>query len=151
MTAKDTGARVTDAVAVEVRVEGDVDGEALAYVREKVDAVLGRPGVPAVSGAVRVARATAHHVERPWSAGAELVVGNTLMVVRAREATAHELADRLQDKLRGRLNRLLHRGEETRRTATPPPWRGGRDQSPVPVSPRQGPSAPGGGEGTARE
>jgi len=128
MTAKDTGTRVTDTAAVEVRVEGEVDEEAVAYVREKVDAVLGRPGVPAVSGAVRIARATAHHVELPWSAGAELVVGDTLVVVHAREATAHELADRLQDRLRGRLNRLLHRGEETRRSATPPPWRGGRDQ-----------------------
>jgi hypothetical protein len=51
------------------------------------------------------------------------------VVVHAREATAHELADRLQERLRSRLNRLLHRGEETRRAATPPPWRGGRTDS----------------------
>ncbi|MGW7386322.1 hypothetical protein [Streptomyces sp. NPDC054794] len=135
MTAKDTGTQVTSTVDVEVRMEGDVDEDAVAYLREKVDAVLGRPGVPAVSGAVRVARAVAHHAERPWSAGAELVVGNTLVVVHAQEATAHELADRLQDRLRGQMNRALHRKEEARRSATPPPWRGGRadsgrDQSP---------------------
>ncbi|WP_368661732.1 hypothetical protein [Streptomyces sp. NA02950] len=65
MTAKDTGAHVTSTAAVEMRVEGDVDEEAVAYLREKVDAVLGRSGVPAVSGAVRVARAVAHHAERP--------------------------------------------------------------------------------------
>ncbi|MGW2745518.1 hypothetical protein [Streptomyces sp. NPDC001450] len=126
MTAKDTGTHATSTVAVEVRVEGDVDEEAVAYVREKVDAVLGRPGVPAVSGAVKVARAVAHHAERPWSVGAELVVGNTLVVVHAQEATAHELADRLQDRLRSQVNRALHRKEEARRSATPPPWRGGR-------------------------
>ncbi|MFF5439256.1 hypothetical protein [Streptomyces achromogenes] len=126
MTAKDTHTHPAGTVAVEVRVEGDVDEEAVAYLREKVDAVLGRPGVPAVSGAVRIARAVAHHAERPWSAGAELVVGNTLVVVHAQGATGHELADRLQDRLRGRLNRVLHRKEEARRSATPPPWRGGR-------------------------
>ncbi|MGW4075324.1 hypothetical protein ACWELB_17705 [Streptomyces asiaticus] len=129
MTAKDTSTQVTRSVAVEVRVEGDVDEEAVAYLREKVDAVLGRPGVPAVSGAVRVARAVAHHAERPWSAGAELIVGNTLVVVHAQEATGHELADRLQDRLRSQMNRVLHRKEEARRSATPPPWRGGRADS----------------------
>ncbi|MFF8910650.1 hypothetical protein [Streptomyces olivaceoviridis] len=126
MTAKDTGPQVTGTVAVEVRVEGDVDEEAVAYLREKVEAVLGRPGVPAVSGEVRITRAVAHHVERPWSAGAELFVGNTLVVVHARETTAHELADRMQDRMRSQVNRTLHRGEEVRRSATPPPWRGGR-------------------------
>ncbi|MGW1916108.1 hypothetical protein ACWCQS_36660 [Streptomyces sp. NPDC002076] len=125
MTAEDTDAQVTNTVAVAVRVEGDVDEEAIAYLREKVDALLGRPGVPAVRGAVRVTRAVAHHAERPWSAGAELVVGNTLVVVHAQEATAHELADRLQDRLRSQMNRVLHRKEEARRSATPPPWRGG--------------------------
>ncbi|QTE01967.1 hypothetical protein [Streptomyces cyanogenus] len=129
MTAKDTSTQVTSTAAVEVRVEGDVDEEAVAYLREKVDAVLGRPGVPAVSGAVRVARAVAHHAERPWSAGAELVVGNALVVVHAQEATGHELADRLQDRLRSQMNRVLHRKEEARRSATPPPWRGGRADS----------------------
>lgn len=129
MTAKDTSTQVTSTATVEVRVEGDVDAEAVAYLREKVDAVLGRPGVPAVSGAVRIARAVAHHAERPWSAGAELVVGNALVVVHAQEATAHELADRLQDRLRSQVNRVLHRKEEARRSATPPPWRGGRADS----------------------
>ncbi|MEU5591310.1 hypothetical protein [Streptomyces sp. NPDC020298] len=129
MTAKDTGTEATGAVEVEVRVEGDVDEEAVAYLREKIDAVLGRPGLPAVNGAVRVARAVAHHAERPWSAGAELVVGNTLVVVHAQEATAHELADRLRDRLRSQMNRVLHRREDARRSVTPPPWRGGRADS----------------------
>ncbi|WP_225102478.1 hypothetical protein [Streptomyces sp. CoH27] len=135
MTAKDVGAHVTTD-AVQVRVEGDVDEEALAYLREKIDAVLGRPGIPPVSGAVRIAKAVAHHAERPWSVGAELVVGNTLVVVHAQEATAHELADRLQDRLRSQMDRALHRKQEARRSAAPPPWRGGRtdggrDQSPT--------------------
>ncbi|MFI2206528.1 hypothetical protein ACH47Z_38420 [Streptomyces sp. NPDC020192] len=129
MTAKSTDTEVTSTVAVEVRVEGVVDEEAVAYLREKVDAVLGRPGVPAVSGAVRITRAVAHHAERPWSAGAELVVGNTLVVVHAKEATGHEVADRLQDRLRSQVNRVMHRKEEARRSATPPPWRSGRTDS----------------------
>ncbi|MFE3633556.1 hypothetical protein [Streptomyces sp. NPDC059168] len=129
MTAKDTSTQVTSPAAVEVRVEGDVDEEVVTYLREKVDAVLGRPGVPAVSGAVRITGAVAHHAERPWSAGAELVVGNTLVVVHAQEATGHELADRLQDRLRSQMNRVLHRKEEARRSATPPPWRGGATDS----------------------
>ncbi|MEV7236632.1 hypothetical protein AB0N06_22450 [Streptomyces sp. NPDC051020] len=126
MTAKNTGTHVTSTVAVQVRSDGDVDEEALAYVRAKVDTALNRPGVPDVSGKVRIAKAAAHHVEEPWSAGAELVVGNTLVVVHAQEATAHELADRLQDRLRSQLTRVLHREAAARRSATPPPWRGGQ-------------------------
>ncbi|MET8765686.1 hypothetical protein [Streptomyces sp. NPDC004658] len=124
MTAENTGAPAAGTV-VEVRVEGDVPEEAAAYLREKVEAVLSRPGLPPVSGTVRLCRAVAHHAGRPWSAGAELVVGNALLILHAQEATAHELADRLQDRLRGKMNGALHRREEPRRTATPPPWRGG--------------------------
>ncbi|MFH8769486.1 hypothetical protein [Streptomyces sp. NPDC017958] len=127
MTAKDTVARADTTVAVQVRAEGDVDEEALAYVRTKIDTVLGRPGMPAVSGEVRISRAAAHHTRQPWSGGAELVVGDARVVVHAQEATAHELADRLQDRLRSQTTRLLHRREAARRSATPPPWRGGPD------------------------
>ncbi|MFD9255153.1 hypothetical protein ACFVZP_36000, partial [Streptomyces bottropensis] len=74
MTARDTGTRVTTD-AVRVRAEGDVDEEALAYVRAKVDAALGRPGLPAVSGEVRITRAQADHSEQPWCAGGGITVG----------------------------------------------------------------------------
>ncbi|MEU9670568.1 hypothetical protein AB0E25_34360 [Streptomyces bobili] len=124
MTAKDTGTGDVT-TTVRVRAEGDVDEESLAYLREKVGAALDRRGLPAVSGEVRVARAVAHHVELPWSAAAEIRVGSDLVVVHAREASAHELADRLQDRLRDGTERVAHRGDVTRRTATPPPWRGG--------------------------
>ncbi|MGW4560858.1 hypothetical protein ACWEN3_00165 [Streptomyces sp. NPDC004561] len=64
MAHKDTGTHGTTTVAVQVRVAGDADEEAVAYIREKIDAVLGRPGVPAVSGGVRVTKAVAHHTEQ---------------------------------------------------------------------------------------
>ncbi|MBD0842033.1 MULTISPECIES: hypothetical protein [unclassified Streptomyces] len=117
MTARDTGIRV--------RAAGDVDEEALAYVRAKVEAALDRPGIQVEGGEVRVTRAAALHVELPWSAAAEVRVGGELVVVHAREASAHELADRLQDRLRGQADRAVHRGDTARRAATPPPWRGG--------------------------
>ena len=127
MTAKDTGTEGGTA-SVRVRAEGDVDEESLAYVREKVGAVLDRPGLPPISGEVRVTREAAHHVDLPWSAGAEIQVGGDLVVVHAREASARELADRLQDRLRSRTERAAHRRDAARRTATPPPWRGGRQR-----------------------
>ncbi|MET9390271.1 hypothetical protein ABZY20_07625 [Streptomyces sp. NPDC006624] len=113
---------------VRVRAQGEVDEQSLAYIREKVGAALDRPGLPPVGGEVRVVRAAAHHDELPWSAGAEIRVGHDLVVVHAREATARELADRLQDRLRSSTNRAAHRWDATRRTATPPPWRGGPDR-----------------------
>jgi hypothetical protein len=58
---------------------------------------------------VRIARASAHHAEQPWSAGAEIQVGSDLLVVHAREASAHEFTDRSQDRLRSRLDRVVHR------------------------------------------
>ncbi len=120
MTAKDIGIRGT-AATVRVRADGEVDEESLAYLREKVGTALDRPGLPPVSGEVRVARASARHVELPWSAGADIRVGRHLVTVHAHEASARELADRL----RAGTERVLHRGDATRRTATPPPWRGG--------------------------
>ncbi|MCX2928426.1 hypothetical protein [Streptomyces sp. NEAU-W12] len=127
MTAKGTGVRGLDAI-VRVRAGGDVDEESLAYVRERVGAAPDRPGLPPTSGEVRVVRATAHHVELPWSAGAEIRVGHRLVVVHAREADARELADRLQDRLRSDTDRATRHGDAARRTATPPPWRGGPEQ-----------------------
>lgn len=124
MTAKDIGTRETTAT-VRVRADGRVDEESLAYLREKVGTALDRPGLPPVSGDVRIVRATAHHIALPWSAGAEIRVGGDLVVVHAREATARELADRLHDRLRAATERAAHRGDTTRRTAAPPPWRGG--------------------------
>ncbi|MGW6470807.1 hypothetical protein [Streptomyces nigra] len=123
MTAKDIGARETAAVLV--RAEGEVDDESLAYLREKVAAALDRPGLPAVNGEVRVRRASAHHVELPWSGRTDIRVGSNLVVVHAREASARELADRLHDRLRSATEHVTHRSDTTRRTAAPPPWRGG--------------------------
>ncbi|MET9908158.1 hypothetical protein ABZZ74_15255 [Streptomyces sp. NPDC006476] len=124
MTPRNTGA--DNAVpSLRVRAEGEVDEEALAYVRAKVRAALERPGLPAVDGEVRISRAGAHHDERPWSAGGEIRVGSDVVVVHAREASAHELADRIQGRLRTQVERLTHRGNAARRTAAPPPWRGG--------------------------
>ncbi|MFI8091036.1 hypothetical protein ACIF9R_22400 [Streptomyces sp. NPDC086080] len=124
MTTESTGTRGIT-VAVRVRADGNVDQGALDYMREKVGAVLGRPGLPPVSGEVRVTRASAAHVVLPWFAGAEIQVGDDLVVVHAREASARELADRLQDRLRSRTERTAHRRVEARRAAAPPPWRGG--------------------------
>jgi len=127
MTAKDIGAH-GGVDTVRVRADGDVDEETLAYLREKVGTALDRPGLPPASGEVRIVRSAAHHVELPWSAGTEIRVGGDLVVVHVREASARELADRLHDRLRDRARRTAHRAEETRRTATPPPWRGGPEQ-----------------------
>ncbi|KOT42690.1 hypothetical protein ADK41_07870 [Streptomyces caelestis] len=124
MTAKDTGARETTAT-VRVRADGGVDEESLARLREKVATALDRSGLPPVSGEVRVLRASAHHVTLPWSGGAEIRVGGDLVVVHAREATARELAARLHDRLRAGVERVAHRHDTVRRTAAPPPWRGG--------------------------
>ncbi|MEU9733893.1 hypothetical protein [Streptomyces sp. NPDC048002] len=117
MTAESTGIRV--------RATGEVDDEALAYVRAKVEAALDRPGGPAAVGEVRVTKAAADRVERPWSASAEIRLGDEHLLLHAREATAHELADRLRDRLRVRADRAAHRADTARRSATPPPWRGG--------------------------
>ncbi|MGW9031209.1 hypothetical protein ACWGQ5_45665 [Streptomyces sp. NPDC055722] len=120
MTDRDVSARHTS-VAVRVRTDGEVDEEALAYIRSKVDAVLARPGLEAASGRVTITKDTAHHVLLPWAAGAEIRVGGHLIVVHAREAGP----DRLEDRLRSQLDQALHRAGTARREAAPPPWRGG--------------------------
>ncbi|MBN0043716.1 hypothetical protein JS756_06265 [Streptomyces actuosus] len=126
MTPRDTGVQDTPTAAVRVRAaEGDVDETSLARIRAKVLAALDRPGLPPLGGEVRITRAAARHTEQPWSAGGEIRVGADLVVVHAQEATAYRLADRLHDRLRGQVERVVHRGETARRTSAPPPWRGG--------------------------
>ncbi len=111
--------------AVTVRADGGVDEETLGYARSKVDTVLARPGLPVVTGEVRIAKAVAPHVERPWSATANLRVGRAVVVVHAREATGREVADRLQDRMRRQVDQAAHGGRAARGPVAPP-WRGGR-------------------------
>ncbi|MFD8006909.1 hypothetical protein [Streptomyces mirabilis] len=125
MTSRDTGGHAPTTAAVQVRTEGEVDEESVAYVRAKLTALFDRPEVFGTSGEVRITRAAAHHAEQPWSATAEIRVGSDLLVVHAREASAHELADRLQNRLRSRMERVAHHTDTARRSASPPPWRGG--------------------------
>ena len=44
---------------VRLRSEGAVDEDTLAYARTKIDAVVGRPGLPTVTGEGRIERAGA--------------------------------------------------------------------------------------------
>ncbi|WP_081235662.1 hypothetical protein [Streptomyces viridosporus] len=123
MPLEDTGTRPAPGT-VRVRAEGDVGARDLACVRSGVGAVLGRSGLPAVSGDVRITRAAAPHAGPSWSAGAEIRVGDALVVVHAREAGVRALADRLQDRLRGQVERVVYGARTTRRPAAPP-WYGG--------------------------
>ncbi|MFE2422962.1 hypothetical protein [Streptomyces hokutonensis] len=125
MTPRDTGGLAPTTDVVQVRTEGEVDDESVEYLRAKLTVLFDRPGVAGIGGEVRIARAAAHHAEQPWSATAEIRVGKDILVVHAREASAHELADRLQDRLHSRMERVAHRTDTARRSATPPPWRGG--------------------------
>ncbi|MET9390953.1 hypothetical protein ABZY20_11155 [Streptomyces sp. NPDC006624] len=127
MTGKDTPATVPDVV---LRADGEVDEETMEYARVKIDAVVGRPGLPPVSGEVRITRASAHHGDRPWSATATLRVGRRDVVVLAEETTGRELIDHLQDRLRRQTDKAAdaaHGGPDGHggRRAAAPPWRGG--------------------------
>ncbi|MFE1285780.1 hypothetical protein [Streptomyces sp. NPDC058751] len=113
--------------AVRLRHDGSVDEDTLAYARTKIDAVLGRPGLPAVTGEVRIVLAAAHHAGHPWSATADLRVGRRQIVALAEEATGTELVDRLQDRLRRQTDRAAHVRDDSRGTKAPP-WRGGTVQ-----------------------
>ncbi|MFE3660401.1 hypothetical protein [Streptomyces sp. NPDC059165] len=107
-----------------LRSDGEVDEETMAYARTKIDAIVARPGLPAVTGEVRITKAATHHSERPWSATAALRVGRRDVVVHAEEATGHELVDQLQDRLRRQADKAARSGHDGHRAATPP-WRGG--------------------------
>ncbi|MFD4510317.1 hypothetical protein [Streptomyces sp. NPDC058457] len=115
--------------SVGLRSDGAVDEETLAYARAKIDAVVSRPGLPAVTGEVRILRAVAHHAGHPWSASANLRIGGRQVVVTAtEEATGAEVVDRLQDRLRCQTDRAAQAWHDARRTTTPP-WRGGPTRS----------------------
>ncbi|MFF2516565.1 hypothetical protein [Streptomyces sp. NPDC058086] len=131
MTNNDT--QIT-APTVLLRSDGEVDEETLEYARTKIDAVIGRPGLPAVTGEVRITRASAHHADRPWSATASLHVGRREVVVLAEEATGRELVDQLQDRMRRQTDKAASTGHNGHRAAAPP-WRDGSG-TPRPVQGR---------------
>ncbi|WP_326784015.1 hypothetical protein [Streptomyces sp. NBC_00151] len=112
---------------VRLRSDGAVDEETLAYARTKIDAVVGRPGLPAVTGEVHIVRAAAHHAGRPWSATADLRVGGRQVVAAAEEATGTEVVDRLQDRLRRQTDKAAPAWDNGHRT-TAPPWRGATER-----------------------
>lgn len=128
MTSDNTRARTTP--SVRLRTDGAVDEETLAYARTKIDAVVARPGLPSVTGEVRVTRAAAHHADRPWSATADLHVGNRQVVALAEGSTGREVVDQLQDRLRRQTDKAAHSWDNGHRT-TAPPWRGGSVVSPA--------------------
>ncbi|MFG2952044.1 hypothetical protein [Streptomyces adustus] len=115
---------------VRLRSDGAVDEATLAYARTKIDAVLTRPGLPAVTGEVRIVRAAVHHAGHPWSATADVRVGGRQIVAMAEEATGTELVDRLQDRLRRQTDQAAHARDDGR-GATAPPWRRGALQDGV--------------------
>ncbi|MFD5126864.1 hypothetical protein [Streptomyces olindensis] len=120
-----TGTDAQSAIpTVLLRSVGEVDEETLAYARTKTDAVVGRPGLPAATGEVRITRAAAHHADRPWSATAALHVGRREVVVLAEAATGRELVDQLQDRLRRQTDKAARPGHHGHHTPAPP-WRGG--------------------------
>ncbi|TQK49929.1 hypothetical protein FBY35_0220 [Streptomyces sp. SLBN-118] len=120
MTRNDTQAT---APSLLLRSDGEVDEETLSYARAKIDAVVSRPGLPAVTGEVHITRASANHADRPWSATAALRLGQREVVVLAEEATGREVVDQLQDRLRRQTDKAVHAGQADGRVA--PPWRGG--------------------------
>ncbi|MEV6020214.1 MULTISPECIES: hypothetical protein [unclassified Streptomyces] len=115
---------------VRLRSDGAVDEETLAYARTKLDVVLGRPGLPVVTGEVHIVRAAAHHAGRPWSATADLRVDGRQLVAAAEEATGTEVVDRLQDRLRRQTERASRPWDKGHRT-TAPPWRDASGRSDV--------------------
>jgi hypothetical protein len=113
---------------VRVRSDGPVDEDTLDYARTKIDAVVSRPGLPAVTGEVRIVRTATRHADHPWLATADLRVGGHQVVVLAEEATGREVVDRLQDRLRRQTDKAAHSWDDGHRT-TAPPWRGGRQSA----------------------
>ncbi|MEV7326036.1 hypothetical protein [Streptomyces sp. NPDC093970] len=113
---------------VQLRSDGPVDKAMLAYARTKIDAVVSRPGLPAVTGVVRIVRAGARHADHPWLATADLHVGGHQVTATAEEATGTEAVDRLQDRLRGQVDKAAHSWDDSHRAAAPP-WRGGTRRS----------------------
>ncbi|MDN3029214.1 hypothetical protein [Streptomyces sp. S.PB5] len=120
-----TSDRTQQPPTVRLRSEGTVDEDTLAYARTKIDAVVGRPGLPTVTGEVRIVRADAHHAGIAWSATAELRMGRQQVVALAEGATGPELVDRLQDRIRRQTDKAAHAWDDGHRSVAPP-WRGGR-------------------------
>jgi ribosome-associated translation inhibitor RaiA len=110
---------------VRVSVHGYLPGIA-PYAREKVGALLPLAHKPVLSARVRLTRLGDPAVPRPVLAQANLDVNGRIVRAQTEAETAREAVDRLEKRLRHRLERIAqHRESRRGRTPSPQPheWR----------------------------
>ncbi len=113
------------AIEVDVTTSGDLPGAA-DYARSKIGGLGRFTNRPVLHARVRLTRHPDPAVERPVIAQANLNVDGRLVRAQAQGDTAHEAVDRLDARLRRRLQRVAEHWEARRGglpDSTPDEWR----------------------------
>jgi ribosome-associated translation inhibitor RaiA len=121
-----SGQQVSGTVQVQVATDGKVPARAAEYAREKVGAVLHLAPGPVLSARVRMTRHGDPAVPHPVHAQVNLHVDGRLVRAEAAGESSHEAIDRLEARLRRRLERAGESWEDRRgrRPVTEPhEWR----------------------------
>jgi ribosome-associated translation inhibitor RaiA len=109
-------------IHVDVTTHGQLPGID-AYVQEKIGGLSRLAHQPVLYARVRLSRHADPAVARPVVAQANLDVNGRLVRAQVDGATAHEAVDRLEARLRHRLEHVAERWEAERRTTSEHPHR----------------------------
>ncbi|WP_199240274.1 MULTISPECIES: HPF/RaiA family ribosome-associated protein [Kribbella] len=101
-------------VQIQVSTDGHVPPGTADYARAKIRAVLRLTHRPVLAARVRVTRHGDPVVQHPVVAQANLDFSGRLVRARAEGATAQEAIDRLEDRLRHRVERIAQHWEARR-------------------------------------
>jgi ribosome-associated translation inhibitor RaiA len=113
-------------VDVQVATDGKVPARAAGYAQEKIGALLHLAPGPVLSARVRMSRHGDPAVPHPVHAQANLDVNGRLVRAQAAGESPHEAVDRLEARLRRRLERIGENWEDRRGgmpSAQPHEWR----------------------------
>ncbi|MCV7127262.1 ribosome hibernation promotion factor [Mycolicibacterium vanbaalenii] len=127
------GAEASPVVDVEVTTHGDFPGIA-EYARTKIGGLARIVHRPILRARVRLTRSHDPAVERPVVAQGNLDVQGRPVRAQVEADTAQEAIDKLESRLRRRLEHLAERWEAPRGPEAAPPWRNGEEPARAPRS-----------------
>ncbi|PRC41522.1 hypothetical protein C6A85_000000115205 [Mycobacterium sp. ITM-2017-0098] len=113
-------------INVDVTTHGEFP-DAVDYARTKIGNLGRLTRRPVLHAHVRLTRQKNPGIESPVVAQANLDVRGLVIRAQVEAATAHEAVDRLEARLRRRLEHLRELWEVPRGSAAAPPWRNGDD------------------------
>ncbi|MFZ4584381.1 MAG: ribosome hibernation promotion factor [Acidimicrobiia bacterium] len=120
---------VADGTGVQMHTSGAVDPTEARYAQKKVAGLAPLAPAPVLAAHLAVICHPDPAMDRPAEMKASIDVNGRVVRAHVAAPTLHEAADALEDRLRGSLERLAHRADDTRRRHAKGEWHHGDERT----------------------